>query len=220
MTTTTNPRLGLRERKKQRTRQTIVEVATRLFTQQGYTETTLVQIADAAEIAPSTFFNYFPGKIDIVFGLHEAVSESARERILDRPAGESATRAVLAWISEDLPEVEAPYKEALREIPRIVASVDELRAEERLRHALLEDVFAESFARDFGESADGLRARVMAAIALRGMLDVWRAWYEQHSGDADFDPAQVFVLKADYLERALEAGLKAVETLPSAPDEV
>jgi AcrR family transcriptional regulator len=217
VTTTTNPGLGLRERKKQRTRQTIIEVATHLFAEQGYSETTLVQIAGAAEIAPSTFFNYFSSKVDIVFGLHQAVFESARERVLERPAGEPATKALLAWITEDLPEAEAPYKEALREIPKIVASVDELRAEERLRHALLEDVFAASFARDFGESADGLRARVMAAIALRGMLDVWRSWYERHSGDADFDPAQVFALKADYLERALNAGLTAVETLPSAP---
>ena len=64
---TTSQRPGLRERKKQRTRRTIVDVATRLFAEQGYDATTLVQIADEAEIAPSTFFNYFPAKVDIVF---------------------------------------------------------------------------------------------------------------------------------------------------------
>ena len=220
MSSTTPVRLGLRERKKQRTRQAIVDVATRLFVKQGYSETTLVQIADAAEIAPSTFFNYFPSKVDIVFGLFDAVIESARERVLGRPADEPAVRAVLAWVAEDLPEVEAPYTESLREMPKIVAAVDELRAEERLRFALLEDVLAASFGRDFGEPADGLRARVMAAIALRGMMDVWNSWYAQHSGDADFDPAQVLALKADYLERALNAGLVAVESLPSPPGKI
>ena len=65
---------------------TIVDVATRLFDEQGYNETTLVQIADAAEIAPSTFFNYFSSKVDVVFGLIDAIVESARARILGRAA--------------------------------------------------------------------------------------------------------------------------------------
>jgi AcrR family transcriptional regulator len=217
MTITTTPRLGLRERKKQRTRQTIVDVAIGLFAEQGYNETTLVQIADAAEIAPSTFFNYFPAKVDIVFGLLDSVIESARTRILGRPDDELATQAVLAWITEDLPAVEAPYTEALRAIPRIVASVPELKAEERLRGGQLEDVLAAAYARDLGESANGLRARVLATMALRGMLDVWESWYKQHAGDVDFDPGQVLAIKAEYLERVLTAGLAAVATLPSPP---
>src|SRR5262245_18164747 len=100
--------LGLRERKKQRTRRTIVDVATRLFAEQGYDRTTLVQIADAAEIAPSTFFNYFASKVDVVFAPFDAVIESARERLLGRQPGETATAALLAWIAEDLHEVETP----------------------------------------------------------------------------------------------------------------
>ena len=70
--------LGLRERKKLRTRATIIEVAFELFAAQGYHETTFVQIAETAEISPSTFFNYFPGKVDVVFGVIDAITESAR----------------------------------------------------------------------------------------------------------------------------------------------
>jgi TetR/AcrR family transcriptional regulator, regulator of mycofactocin system len=213
----TTERPGLRERKKQRTRQTIVDVAVRLFAEQGYDETTLVQIADAADIAPSTFFNYFGSKVDVVFGLLDAVIASARARVVERPAGEATTQAVLAWIAHDLPVVEAPYVEALRSIPRVVAAVPELRAEERLRQAVLEDVFAEGFARDLAEPADGVRARVLAAIAFRGILDVWNAWYEQHAGDPELDLAEVLALKADYLERALAAGLKAIGSIPTPP---
>jgi AcrR family transcriptional regulator len=57
---------GLRERKKARTRQTIQREAMRLFTAQGYESTTIEQIADAAEVSPSTFFRYFPTKEDVV----------------------------------------------------------------------------------------------------------------------------------------------------------
>jgi AcrR family transcriptional regulator len=210
-------RLGLRERKKQRTRQSIIDVAVRLFAEQGYVETTLVEIAEAAEISPSTFFNYFSSKVDIVFGLLDAVIESAGVRVGGRPEGESASQAVLAWVADDLIAVERPYVEALRSIPKIIALDADLRSEERLRFAKLEDVFAAAFARDFDDSPDGLRPRVMATIAVRGMTDVWNAWYQQHSSDAGFDPALALALKADYLARALEAGLSAVKSLPIPP---
>jgi AcrR family transcriptional regulator len=208
-------RLGLRERKKQRTRQAIIDTAVRLFAEHGYAETTLVEIADVAEISPSTFFNYFSSKVDIVFGLLDAVIESAQERILNRLDSESAKEAVLAWIAEDLVVLELPYAEALRSIPKIIASDSDLRSQERLRLGQLEDVFAAAFARDLNQSPEGLHARVMATITLRGMSDIWSAWYDQHWSDRDFDPAHAIARKADYLERALEAGLGSLISLPS-----
>ena len=212
-------RLGLRELKKQRTRQAIVDVSVRLFAQYGYAETTLVEIADAAEISPSTFFNYFPSKLDIVFDLLDAVIASARERILGRPNTEPATSAILAWITEDLASVERPYTEALRTIPMIVSSDANLRSEQRRRLALLEDVLAAAFARDLGELSDGLRARVMSVIAMRGMLDVWNSWHKQHASDSHLDLNDLLALKAEYLERALDAGLQAIELLPNPPEQ-
>src|SRR5258708_31974463 len=57
---------GLRERKKQKTKAAIQRAALRLFKRQGYEETTVEQIAAAADISESTFFNYFPSKEDVV----------------------------------------------------------------------------------------------------------------------------------------------------------
>ena len=208
------PKPGLRERKKRRTRETIVAVATKLFVERGYETTTTLQIADAAEVSPSTFFKYFPTKADVVFSLFDAVIESADERLRERREGETAADALVAWIGEDLPEVEATYVELLHESDRLVASDPELQAQYRLRSARFEDVLAAAFARDLGEPADGVRARVLAAIAWRGMLDVWVAWHETHASDEEEDLKAICAVKADYVRRALDAGLQAVYLLP------
>lgn len=67
--------LGLRERKKQRTRATIVDVASRLCAKQGYENTTVEQIAAAADISPRTFSRYFPNKEAVIGALIEDTSE-------------------------------------------------------------------------------------------------------------------------------------------------
>jgi AcrR family transcriptional regulator len=208
------PKLGLRERKKRRTRETIVAVATRLFVEHGYEATTTAQIADASEVSSSTFFKYFPTKSDVVFSLFDALIESADERLGTRREGEAAADALVAWIGEDLPEVEATYVELLHESDRLISSDAELQAQYRLRSARFEDVLAAAFASDLGESVDGVRARVLAAIAWRGMLDVWVAWHETHASDEEEDLKAICAVKADYVRRALDAGLQAVELLP------
>jgi AcrR family transcriptional regulator len=213
MSTVQNP-IGLRERKKRRTRETIVSVATKLFVEQGYEATTTAQIADAAEVSASTFFTYFPTKADVVFSLFDATIESADARLLGRPAGERAIDAVVAWIAEELPEVEAPYAELLHETNRLVESDAELQAQFRLRSARFEDVLAEAFASDLGEPAGGVRAHVLAAIAWRGMLDVWHVWNATHASDEPDDLKELCRVKADYVRRALEAGLQGIELLP------
>jgi len=214
MSTTDKSPVGLRERKKRRTRETIVAVATRLFVERGYDETTTAQIAEAAEVSSSTFFTYFPTKADVVFSLFDALIESADRRVLGRPAGEQATDAIVSWIADDLPEVEAPYVELIEATDQLLASNSELNAQQRLRSALFEDVLAAAFARDLDEPADGVRARVLAAIAWRGMIDVWNVWHATHAAHEPDDLKELCRIKADYVRRALEAGLQGIELLP------
>jgi hypothetical protein len=105
--------------------------------------------------------------------------------------------------------------DSLRRMPRIVSSDPGLCAENRLRRALLEDVFAAAYARDLGEPAEHLRPHVMATIVMRGILDVWEVWDLRQNGRTatTTDLGAVTELKAAYLERVLEAGLAALDTL-------
>jgi AcrR family transcriptional regulator len=69
---------GLRERKKARTRQTILEASLDLFERKGYDSTTIEEIAEAADISPRTFFRYFESKLDLV--MVDKDFESAEEQ--------------------------------------------------------------------------------------------------------------------------------------------
>jgi len=78
-----------RERKKRQTRRLIAETAMRLFGEQGYEQTTVAQIAEAADVATKTFFNHFPSKEDVVFADVPWRDAVALQAIADRRPGES-----------------------------------------------------------------------------------------------------------------------------------
>ncbi|MEU4573458.1 TetR/AcrR family transcriptional regulator [Nonomuraea sp. NPDC023979] len=85
---------GLREQKKQETRQEISDQATRLFIEQGFEETTIAEIADAARVAKKTVTNYFPRKEDMAFDHHERFVAALAEIVAGREPGESALAAL------------------------------------------------------------------------------------------------------------------------------
>jgi AcrR family transcriptional regulator len=59
--------MGLRERKRQQTRQQLISAAMRLFEEKGYDRTTVAEIASAAGVSTKTFFNYFASKDEVLF---------------------------------------------------------------------------------------------------------------------------------------------------------
>src|ERR671914_1677128 len=89
---------GLRERKKQRTRQQIIDAAMELFAERGYQATTIAEIAEAADVAPRTFFSYFPSKEAVVFHTVDRDLERLASALRDRLPGETAFDALRRWI--------------------------------------------------------------------------------------------------------------------------
>src|SRR5579862_3458949 len=85
--------LGLRERKKQRTRQLIADTAWGLFSERGFDEVPVAEVAREAEVSEATVFNYFPTKEDLVFHRMEAFEDELLDAVRDRPEGESIVEA-------------------------------------------------------------------------------------------------------------------------------
>jgi len=91
--------LGLRERKKQRSRQLIADTARRLFAERGFEAVPVSEIAREAEVSEATVFNYFPSKEDLFYRRLEAFEEELLSSIRNRPADESVLDAFGRFIT-------------------------------------------------------------------------------------------------------------------------
>jgi AcrR family transcriptional regulator len=157
---TTTARPGLRERKKAKTRASIQAHALRLFAKQGYHATTVEQIADAAEVSPSTFFRYFPTKEDVV--LHDELDPKMLDALRDAPPELSPVAAVrLAMRStfEGLTEAEGARELQRHELAR---SVPELRARMLDQFAGGLEMLTVALADRLGRSPDDVAVRALA----------------------------------------------------------
>src|SRR6266571_4233345 len=123
--------LGLRERKKARTRRHISETARRLFGDRGFEAVTVAEVAAAAEVAEATVFNYFPTKEDLFYSGLEAFEEALLSAIRERQPGESVLaafgrfvlepRGLLAAKDEDEVEHLAGITRVITESPALLA---------------------------------------------------------------------------------------------------
>src|ERR1043165_277586 len=86
--------MGLREAKKRQTRQTLSEVATRLFAEHGFDRVTVAEVAAAANVSKMTVFNYFPRKEDLLFDLQPEAEHLLHQAVRDRQPGETAIAAL------------------------------------------------------------------------------------------------------------------------------
>jgi AcrR family transcriptional regulator len=87
--------VSLRDRKRARTRQAIVAAAAELFESRGYDETTIAEIAQAAEIGTRTFFSYFASKEDLLFPDTEERVRAALEAIAERAPQDGPAEVLL-----------------------------------------------------------------------------------------------------------------------------
>ena len=153
-------KLGLRERKKQQTRETIVRVALELFAERGYDETTLAEIAEAADVSPRTIFSYFDSKEEILFCEASVDLDELKAALEQRPEGTTTVDALRSLLSA-MPPPDDDAK--LRK--RIITSSPSLQLKMRARVAELEPVLVASFAKDLGAGPDDIRAVLIGASA-------------------------------------------------------
>ncbi|CAL9293482.1 TetR/AcrR family transcriptional regulator [Streptomyces sp. SudanB66_2053] len=186
------PSPGLRERKKIRTREAIRSAAYALIEQQGYDSTTVEQIAERAEVSPSTVFRYFPTKEDIV--VTDEYDEPLLAELAARPAGEPWTDSVRYVIREAvrLALTEQPGTTRLR--ARLMLEAPAVRA--RMRETLTGTgrTLAEAVAGRTGLAPEGLEVRVHVMSLIGGLLEAALYWAE-HGHQEDY---------ADLADRAID----------------
>jgi AcrR family transcriptional regulator len=159
---TTTP--GLRERKKAKTRAAIQRHALRLFQEQGYAATTVDQIAEAAEISPSTFFRYFPTKEDVV--LLDGYDPLFLEAVRTQPAELSPVAAIRTGIREVVARIAPEEWEAELGRQELVRTVPELRARQLRQYVQAIELVAGVIAERAGLPADDLAVRALAGAVI------------------------------------------------------
>jgi AcrR family transcriptional regulator len=199
-TTLGEHRESLRERKKARTRAVIQAQALRLFTSQGYEETTAEQIAAAAEISPSTLFRYFATKAEIVqFDMLDPIVFDAYGK---QPAGLTPIAALRGALRALLGELPGQMLAEQIERVRLVVAVPELRALVLDDSAKVRALFVEAEMARTGRRPDSFAVDVLIA-AITGAILV----AVESSADGSGDPAADFNRTLDRALELLEEGL-------------
>jgi AcrR family transcriptional regulator len=165
----------LRERKRTRTRLMIQTEALRLFAENGYAQTTVEDIADAAAISPRTFFRYFPSKEDVV--IWDQYDPQAVDLLESRPHDEPLAETFRAVVRESLGGLYRHDPERLLRRIQLAANIPELRArffEEQTNGVA---TMAPLIAHKRGDHPDELRWRVVGSSLLAATfvaLDLWQ----------------------------------------------
>src|SRR6266540_3476356 len=117
--------LGLRERKKQQTRQLIADTARRLFAKRSFEAVTVAEIARAADVSTATVFNYFPTKEDLFYSGLEAFEEELLSSIRERERGESLMAAFGRFVLEPRGLLAAEDPETVERLGAIARVIEE-----------------------------------------------------------------------------------------------
>ena len=195
------PRPGLRERKKARTRAAIREHALRLFREQGYAATTVDQIAEAADVSPSTFFRYFPTKEDVV--LQDELDVLAIGAFEEQPVGLSPVAAFRAAARQAFAALDEEDLTKLRETAELTLTVPELRARAMDEYARTIAVIAEAAARRSGRDPNDFAVRILAGAIVGVIMAATMPWTDWAGAEADTDMLD----RIDAALAQLEAGL-------------
>ncbi|MHB9859437.1 TetR/AcrR family transcriptional regulator [Streptomyces sp. YIM S03343] len=175
------PRLGLRERKKIKTREGIRAAAYALIREQGYDATTVEQIAERAEVSPSTVFRYFATKEDIVLTdeYDPVMLEELRKRPSDEPWMDSVRYIMRYAISATA--MEDPV--VLKARARLMVEVPAVRSRIMESMSGTGRVLGQAIAERTGLDPESLEVRVFAMSLVGGLMEVILYWAEHDHAD-------------------------------------
>ena len=160
--------LGLREREKARTRASIREHAMRLFVQQGFAQTSVEQIAEAAEVSPSTFFRYFPSKEDVV--LADDLDPILLAALAAQPPELPPLVALRRAVEGTYRELTTSELEREDERQQLLFAVPELRAAIMRQLYSSIDMIAGAIAQRLGRSPDDFEIKVFAGAVTGAVM--------------------------------------------------
>src|SRR5271166_3978492 len=183
LTATAPPAVSLRERKKLATRRLLRRVALDLIAERGMVNVTVEDIAEAADVSPRTFFNYFPSKEAALFGADPDRITALRQRVVREAPGEPVLEALRLVIVSDAQKVADELSELGGDPADWLRRMKEARADPHLRAAhaaqmaMVERAIAEGLAERLGTDPDrdpypGLLA-AMAAGVFRSSMNFW-----------------------------------------------
>ena len=176
------PQVGLRERKKARTRAAIRQHALRLFREQGYQATTVEQIAVAAEVSPSTFFRYFATKEDVV--LRDDVDTRLLAALSRQPPYLAPVRAIRAAAKDALESFSADEMAQLRETTELTLAVPEVRARAMDELVRAIEAIAGAIAERVGRPTADLPVRALSGAVVGVITSVIMPWSDSDSNSA------------------------------------
>jgi AcrR family transcriptional regulator len=160
--------LGLRERKKIKTRNAIRREAFRLIEANGYAATTVEQIAEAADVSPSTFFRYFPSKESLL--LADDLDPLILAAFDAQPPDLSPTEAIRRAYSDVMARLPADQKEFENTRQRLMFSIPELKAAMYDEYYRTVNVMAELIGRRIGRPANDFEVRVFVGALTGAMM--------------------------------------------------
>ncbi|GAA0356274.1 TetR family transcriptional regulator [Actinoallomurus spadix] len=175
-------RLGLRERKKLKTRRSIQEHALRLFLQQGYDATTVEQIAEAAEVSPSTFFRYFPTKEDTV--LTDEYDPFILEAFRTQPPELSPTEALRNVLHDLIGDMLASDRQRILDRSRLMLAVPALRARQGEQTRETQDRIVAALADRLDRPVGDFELRAFGAAVIAVWETAVLTWVE-NDGEGD-----------------------------------
>jgi AcrR family transcriptional regulator len=182
---------GLRERKKLRTREAIIDAALDLFEQKGYDATTVEDIAAAADLSPRTFFRYFESKLALIMARTTAKHAGIGPALAARPPDESVVEAVRQVMSTELSErMRDPL--VMREF-QVMLTTPSLRNLARDHFEDEEAGMVAAIAERLGLPPDDLTAHVITGVISSALWTTVNQWT---SSGADIDDLLPMIARA------------------------